>query len=317
MCKIAVFPHIKQGHESKALKLAQAMTPGMTAQDKDGFGYMTLGENGIFGERWLDVKKAWKGKPKIDKALYNALTIYGDSLVSPETYNAFGIPSKRIFCIALHGRLSTNSVSIENTHPFVRDCEKNAIIHNGIISNTHEFKADMKTTCDSETILIQVKKSKLAESPKAIQDVSDQLNGYFAVASLAKTESGQWVLDVFKDSKASLYAVFVAELQSFVFCTDAKIVRDACRKIGFHALQSFQVSDNTLIRHNPMTGEVLARESFTESLPSPVTINYGAFNDSGDKSAYLYETPGYRVDDDTPSDYEEIMDTVDYFKRRK
>lgn len=319
MCKIAIIPHIKPGLERKALKLAQAMTPGMTKIDRDGFGYMALGDSGIFGERWLDVKQAWRKKPKGDPALESALELYGDSLEIPESYNSFGNPTARIHCLALHGRLSTNSVSIQNTHPFVSDCETHGIIHNGVISNYHEFRSDMRSTCDSEAILIQVKKTALADSVESIQAVASQLQGYFAVASIARNSSGQWVLDIFRDSSAQLSAVFVRELGCFVFCTDEKIVRDACRKIGFHALQAFKVKPCTLMRHDPMTGEMTHKRHFIErpSDPAPVNFNESRFNDP----RYLSDPPGYRADDDAPLDPladvygEDTLDTYDYFTK--
>lgn len=318
MCKIAVFPYIKPGFESKALKLAQAMTPGMTKADKDGFGYLALGDSGIFGERWLDVKQAWKKGAKTDPAMQSAIEKMHDALVVPEKYNSFGQATQRIHCLALHGRLSTNSISLKNTHPFVSECETHGIIHNGVIGNSHEFAPDMKSSCDSEAILIQMRRVGFQNDPDKIQEVASQLSGYFAVASISRADSGNWYLDVIRDSSAELSAVFVRELQGFVFCTDPSIVYLACKRIGFKATNSFKVKPCTLLRFNPRTGETIAKRNFIERIPEAKPIASSGWNMESrfDDPRYLSDPPGYRENDDLPDDpLEGVLDTVDYYKR--
>jgi predicted glutamine amidotransferase len=219
---------------------------------------MALGQDGLFGERWLDTDEAFT--ESLPSVVDQSILSEYQGVLAPETYsNSFGKPSILASCIALHARMATSDYGLNNTHPFVFD--DTALIHNGVIRNPDQSKMLM-STCDSEVILTDYINEEVALDLSNIQNVVDQLDGYYACAVISKDNTGRWILDVFKDSRANLSAVYVPKLKTVVFATDPQHVIEACNELNWTVGRVFKFTDNTLVRHDAITGEVLNSVEF-------------------------------------------------------
>lgn len=264
MCKIFVMPGITDETVEIAQKLVFEMSEQMSSgADKDGLGYVAMDKNGdLFGERWVRNKDAFVNRALLDTDTQVDLTAYKSMLKEKkfaQTYNYFGDPSQgfdEMRAICLHTRLSTNEKNMANTHPFISEDGKTGLIHNGVITNHLKHKK-VTSTNDSETILHLYTDNGVNLDPNQIQVIADQMEGWYAVGVLSEDLDGRKILDVFKESKASLNAVFIKELDSLVFSTSMDYILSACEIVGLTVLRAFEVSDDHLVRIDPFTGEVL------------------------------------------------------------
>jgi hypothetical protein len=240
-----------------------AATPHMTQNDKDGLGYAAATDRGLWGERWLRPEDTWQYrtmwsandeavKQRYKGALsggprYNAFTEFGDS-DAPGT-----------FAVLFHSRMATCEKSMANTHPFYR--EGTAMIHNGVINNIHELK-QITSTCDSETILNEYVDRNVKLDPDKITDVARALRGYYACGLLTTLEDGTVIMDIFRNPTAKLYAAWVNELQTTVFCTSQDIIKDTCKKLKWTHGSLFHFEDEVMIRINARTGELISTHKF-------------------------------------------------------
>lgn len=251
MCKIAVIPFIPEGKEGQATLLAKALTPYLTGFDQDGFGYMALGRDGLFGERWLDPEDAWKSGADSKMQRYASFLENGAMV-----YNAFGEPSERIYGMALHARMATCGVDLHNVHPFVSKEGDLGIIHNGVVTNSDEWKLYL-STCDSEAILQQLDKHDVANGFVGIKQALKPVEGWYAVAAFMRDKNGRWYLDLFKEHRANLYACYVKEIDATVFVTDPEHLKDACEDLKWSCGIPIKVKGCRAIRTDATTGQVL------------------------------------------------------------
>lgn len=280
MCKIAIIPHIKQGTEEQAYDLAIALTPYMTKNDSDGFGIASLGDNGLFTERWTDVNDAWMHRDK-----RGPVTLLDQAFDDASDYAFTGTASSRTYALMLHARMATTPLGINNTHPFMSDDGKTALIHNGVIHNATQLGLK-NTTCDSEAILLRYQDYDMANNLLRVQDLADDLVGYYACGVFSNSAEG-WILDIFKDTGAQLSAVYVNELETYVYCTRAEFVIDACADVGLTVGKVRDVKANVAIRYNALTGEVLDVLTFEgrAAYQSEVRHNWSEY-DSGELTSY-------------------------------
>lgn len=291
MCKIAVFPMIKEGKEKEAWKLALALTPLLTASDNDGFGYMALSDKGLYGERWVNTKQAFKKRRQIKNT--PELMNYADVFKTIEGYNTFGDRGKRTFSLALHARKATCGVSLGNTHPFVDDTATLGIIHNGVITNSSQLGV-ATSGCDSEAILNMASKFSVSEDIEHWQSATAELTGWYAVAAFVKDAQNTWHLDIVKDSMASLYAGYVDQLEAVVFCTSQEVLLKAAKAAGMTVSGIYEVLDDVAIRHDAKTGGVtytLQLEA-TDTREASWNGHYGNYN-RGKHGGYLDHWAGY------------------------
>ncbi len=266
MCKIAIIPHVAEDKQEAAWDFAVAMTNPMTRSDRDGFGYMAMTDRGLTGQRWLEPREAWEEPPTPTKREKDLLNGYGDWLSptgkqDPDMQtNRFGHKEwNRLYSLVLHSRMATGAnVELKNVHPFVSKERKLGIVHNGMIQNHHLW--DKKaSTCDSEAILLEYEKQGVANDFKKLHKVVDKLSGWYAVAAFAKNDAGNWFLDVFRDGSANLDAVFIPELDTYVFCTRKDLIFNACKKLKWETGKVFEVKKHAAVRHDALTGMILER----------------------------------------------------------
>lgn len=266
MCKIMIIP--KVFNNKKAMQFLKASAPKMSKNDNDGLGYAAMHTNGkISIEKWLNPSDAFKRR---NLALSNealALNPLKNFLrdYSAESYSQYGegYESSRVASIIYHTRMATCEKSMDNVHPFVRD--NTVLIHNGVISNPDAFPP-LQSSCDSEALLNAYVELNVPEKLHAVQELSDNLQGYYAAGVFSEKSDGTKILDIIKDNRAQLFVCYIAELKTEVFCTDAKILRDTCKILGWNCGAAHEVEDNVFIRYNALTGKIIDTLDF-ERIP--------------------------------------------------
>ncbi len=282
MCKIFAVAGIKPSTQDKVWKFAQAIAKPMSKGNNDGLGYAAITAEGkIFGERWLNNNHAFKRPPEGDDNLL--MGMFKEALETKnETfeYNSFGeVDLSKMVALTLHTRAATSAKGLANTHPFVQN--DTALIHNGIIRNTTDFKFTL-STCDSEAILISYLNKEVGVNPEAINEAAKLLKGYYACGVLTNTEEGP-ILDIFK-SGARMHIAHVKELETYVFSTDDDDIKDTCKLFGYNHGSLFTVMNGRFLRVDALTGK---EKSIVKFDPSPewTTYNYN-------KDNYNYPTTG-------------------------
>lgn len=248
----------------------------LTRFDKDGFGYSAYSaETGLYGERWLDVTKLWK-KPE-QFVVPSALLQLGDMIDMPRPpaagYSCFGTSGKTLKSVVLHGRNSTNTISIQNTHPFVDAEATMALSHNGVITNAAKFaEKDQISTCDSESILNLYKNHNVKTEPANIDCLGILLEGWYAVA----VHHADGVVDIFKEARSNLYVAHVPELgpKALVFATTENIIEAACEAAKFAKPVCHKVNAGVLTRFDA-DGTVMESIAFDYDEPT-----WGSRNDN-------------------------------------
>lgn len=233
MCKLAMMPHIQPQYAAQALRLAQHMTPPMTAWDKDAFGVAAITNNDVLYTGKWEVKDSWSTQGLVK-----------------------GPYPKRPKSIILHSRMATHGQGLINAHPHINPERTVALIHNGIVdTRTLDLR---RTQCDSEGILNAYTDAGVEFDANEMQTALERVQGYYALGIYSRvTPNGQWFLDIVRDSIAPLYYVYIESLKLPVFLTDPKHVFEAARKMNLNMGQTVprEIKPNVHIRYNTATGE--------------------------------------------------------------
>lgn len=302
MCKVMIMGGIKKANVDKAWRFVKAIGPHMSKGNTDGIGYTAVDSNGdMFGQRWHNnwqfMKKAGVMVSEPDKLLQ-----YNDFLSETTSYysagptslnsNDFGnVNYQDMVAITLHTRYATSGKGFENTHPFVYPEQDTSLIHNGVIGNYKQF--DLKvSSCDSEAILISYLKNQVNLDSNNILKLAGELSGYFMCGVFSRDGEGNRILDMFKHS-ANLYASYVKELDTVVFCTSDDDIKSSCEDLGFTYTKPKNVRQDIMIRMNPFTGEmtesqvwVYPSEKKTIAPPSTTTEDGATADGSRSKSGF-------------------------------
>lgn len=263
MCKIALIPGLKDDTTGLAWQFIKKLSKEMAGYtDDDGFGYSAIdGEGKLFGERWFNPKEAFSNRDEKNVIATEMVKRFKGMIKGKvAVYNSFGeVHEKSLRSVMLHARNATTAKVFENTHPFVID--GTALIHNGVISNHNELEKKY-STCDSEVILTEYLRHKVADDIQAIQKLAHRIDGYYACGVMSKTKGGLLVMDLFKESTARLKGYFVKELNTMVFATPGATdfnspVKETCRILNLTIVDEFEVEDSRILRMNAMTGEVI------------------------------------------------------------
>lgn len=236
MCKIMIVTTTKKMSQEQVQGLIKAAHKGM-ASERNGFGFAISGTSGVYGERFVNPKSYGKQAKDLGPNALD-LTSFGES-------DSFGSKGTMGGGLMVHGRTSTNDVSLLNTHPLVNTSF--ALIHNGVVSNIGE-PIERRTTNDTEFILEHYTRG-------GIERVSNSVAGYYACAAL-DLKTGH--LSVFRDDRARLYVAWVEKYETYIFATTSEIVKAALKvlkvkasvveaKVNFHA--TFDQS-GTMLSHD-------------------------------------------------------------------
>lgn len=210
MCKLFLVLDIE--NQNNVEHFMKKAFPLVTKHDNHGMGLMRLGENGVYVQRWLDIPKhLGDTKPSVDSPYLKALRIES---------NEYGVRSKRLDAIALHGRQATCGISLENTHPFVS--QGTALMHNGIILNS-TVTDNKVSSCDSEALLWRYLDHGIKENIDNLTEALSDLQGYYA--TIVFNNSG--VVDVWVDDHATLYLASVQGIGTVIATTKELILQTA------------------------------------------------------------------------------------------
>jgi predicted glutamine amidotransferase len=308
MCKIMSMAGIQPNKEKLMWQFIVKSTPFMTGHDKDGLGFAALGNKGLWGERWLNPGEAWA---KDSRQLFTSKDAeqeakFKGGLEKNIKYNNFGVGGSKQGnkAIIFHSRMATCEKNIDNTHPFVRG--NTALIHNGVISNKAELKM-LTSTCDSETILNAYHDDGVANDPDKIQDMVKKLQGYYGCAVLTKAEDGNEYLDIFRHT-ASIYASFVEELGTTVYCTSDDIIKFTCKAMKFNYGHMFKIKEDTMIRIDAKTGMPILHRKFDSTYSWYAAKEYGKV---GGSSANMGESQTTETSTTTPSGHKVGQETTE------
>lgn len=197
MCKVIIIP---DASKVPNFPLFSRWAASWLSDQRDGFGFAAVGERGVFGVRSLSPE----GYASEDERPLP------DYVTGPHV--PFGQSGDVSGAAIFHGRISTNSVSIVNTHPIQRD--GHYLIHNGVVTH-HGQKYAKHTSNDSEDVLFNFMSG-------GIEAVASNLTGYYAAAIIRPDGT----LAVFRDSIARLYYAYSEVLQSPVFATTRDLLED-------------------------------------------------------------------------------------------
>lgn len=275
MCKILLIPGFKPEVKDKAWNFARACLGPMTINDKDGIGYAGITPDGmLLGERWVDPKDAFLNRKEVEVDAHKEALMdsYMGALLCKDRdvpkYNHFGDTPRldEVTSLMLHARMSTNTVNLANTHPFVID--NTALIHNGVIRNVRELSMP-NSTCDSEGILTSYLEEGVKADIMLISEATTRLQGYYACGVLGVLPDGVPYMDIFKDNNAPLVAAFINELDTLVFASNMFILDQACKDTGFTMRSTFEFAGEYIVRLNAVTGAVMDVVTFTSAYMGP------------------------------------------------
>lgn len=298
MCKVFAMTSLSKVRVDK--KFLEVVRDAVCIQgNDDGFGYAVLATDGtLSGERTVlpsEFTALKETSPKHKTPKLSIVTV---------TQNSFGDLKKSIPKAFIgHGRMSTNHVSLENTHPFVS--KDTALIHNGVVSDEFRVINDLSTSCDTEILL------KLWDKT-GMDGIEAHASGYYAIAVL--TRDG--LLHIARDDRAPLWIAYSKTVDSYLIATTPGIVQEVARRMKWRLETPEMVSDNTYAVFNGNT-VVLKRSinplGWSQGIDhSKVGASLG-YNDTGYMDEYAAEET--RLNDDSPIS-EEDLDRL-YQKRWK
>jgi len=235
MCKLAIVTNaIPAGYHWRF----KAVVKEMGRNDRDGFGFSTMGPKGLSFRRWA-TPHHFGG---LDSPLIDAPWT---DVVSTEA-----IDRKIDGSSVWHARMATSAKGLANCHPMVVDGMggKICLSHNGIVSSTANYQT--KTGCDSELLALA-----LAGGNGGMNEIVQTIEGYYAFG--AHLPDGSLV--IVKDASASLVCG-KAPWGGYVFATTQEILK------AFGCEGWAGVHDNTYLRLKAGPKgqlDVLAHETFT------------------------------------------------------
>lgn len=187
MCKLLGFSVSKKVSEEKLSEIIQT-SRDLLKDQKDGFGYALSGG---------DIKGITSLRLTTGSLLgYNYPEAGEWENLADQPYEARGKLSPCTGGI-FHGRISTNSLGVENTHPFVND--DLALAHNGIVDYSGKKRAK-KGVCDSEDLF------NTFTIGKGWKELSKYYTGYAGILIL---RSGG-ALTIYRDSTPNLHICLVS-----------------------------------------------------------------------------------------------------------
>lgn len=268
MCKIAAAAGITDKNRDQVWIFMMSLGEVMSVYNDHGLGYAAFNKNNqIFGERWLLNHTAFRDFSKMKDLTAKK---------AAEIYNFFGekVARDEAKSIILHTRMATCAYGLKNTHPFVdnQDDPQMALIHNGVISNHYKFKKKY-STCDSEIIIHNYAEAEVNKKLDNLSNFTPKMEGWYTCAVLAKDKQNKPILDLFTDSGTRLSSFFIPELGVRVYSTNAGDIQRIARKYGYTCEDPIRLQDDTALRVNVDTGELIEKTSFVARTWEPMYPN--------------------------------------------
>lgn len=220
MCKLMAFTNVSKLKTKELVKVLFNVNVEMRSEG-DGFGWVASTQNGLVGERYLDPEE-------FDMRITNKVKI--PHKVFKEKSAIIGNMGKLSGALLIHGRTSTNSVNINNTHPFIMNDW--ALVHNGVVYDDGP-KYNKKTNCDTEDLLYRFVTGGMAA-------VEKHLTGYYAFGAIAPGGT----LHVVRDDRAGLYCAYIETIDSMVFATVPGLIESVCTEMKWRVSAIEECLDN-------------------------------------------------------------------------
>lgn len=232
MCKILAITNLKNIVLDQ--KTLESIKDVLCAYDRDGFGFAVSHEDkSVFQYRTTETK-ALSG---IDSN--RAFLLQG---TTPLTLKVGRQRRETQVSGIFHGRMSTNSVSVDNTHPFALS-SGGALIHNGVVYDDG-YLDDLKTDCDTEILAVYW-------NIGGVNEIQTNVSGYAAMAIL---DQGQ--LHVIRDDRATLFMAWSQRLETFIIATTIDILKSIGSILNAELTDINRVNDNShlIFESNTLVG---------------------------------------------------------------
>lgn len=227
MCKLFAITNTSKIKPKQLEKITKSVENTMS-YEKDGLGITVLHKDGsIAGRKYLKTQAASVlNKPDTTSPISKP-----HSLELGE-FNANAIQS-----MIIHGRTSTNSVSLTNTHPIVK--HGLWLSHNGVVEDSGP-KYNMTTSNDTEHIVERI-------ATQGLEAIEKHISGYYACLYFKEHSK---MLHVFRDSIAPLYIALVPKLETYIIATTEELIENACNAINVLSEVIEEVDDNVYFEVN-------------------------------------------------------------------
>lgn len=240
MCKLFAISSTEKLSRRKLNETLYAVNKIYGATQRDGFGFSIQCGKKRYTERYIE-PQSYLGVGALKKTLESVDKFfskrYEDKYETPDwKLSGFDGP------IIVHGRTSTGSVEIKNTHPFTKNDW--SLAHNGVVSWSGE-KMDMETTCDSEHLL------NCYAIGNGTEDFQ-KLSGW--AAWVAINPNGELVAG--RDAMTPLHLAYSEYLSAYIIATREEDLEKIISAMGLKHMSILQIPNNSEITFSKSGREV-------------------------------------------------------------
>ena len=204
MCKLAAVTGPIRADNAR--RIIAAVNTTMAVSERDGFGFVSAGTGGVAFGKYVFPDS------------YGGFGVELPSFINRPAIESGSIPSES-YSLLIHGRTSTNRVTLHNCHPFVKDGR--FITHNGVLRWVDKGKEPKtKQGSDTESFF-----NWMLGEPKW-QDKMEQCWAGWAAMFILDTKQRKTIL--IKDSATSLFAAKRTG-RGWVFGTTRELVNTIVR----------------------------------------------------------------------------------------
>jgi predicted glutamine amidotransferase len=260
---MAAILNVTDKNRKDAGDLSANLAHHMTQTEQDGFGAALMNDKGEhFIERWLEPHEVFDYRELVP-TIPEEYKVLLDGPSIKQRYNREGKPEvwSDYTGITLHARMATCGVSLENTHPFIRD--NKILSHNGVVTASHSKAYNVTSTCDSEMLL-----NLYGDNDYVVEPVFEGVDGYQACLVFDTVKK---TLHVWRDDKARLS---IAELSNglIVLATSAEHIELAAADTDLTVLWSGKLKDYVEAVF-ALNGEVISQRKLDIKHKPPKLMN--------------------------------------------
>lgn len=239
MCKIITLTNVSKLNRQDFNKLAHNSANLLGKTERDGFGFSVMTTDGIYSQRYVNPSDV-----KPDLVLARSLGFTNPVMNQSGSFNYDTKLSGGAF---FHGRVSTNTKSLINTHPVNKHGW--SLIHNGVVTD-HGPKYDMITSNDTEHCLERL--------VNGIDQLEQHITGYYALAAFSPDNN----LHIVRDNIATLSCAYIESIDSLIFATTSDLIKDTCSYMAWDYDSIQKVIDNVYLVFD-QSGELLSQTTIT------------------------------------------------------
>jgi len=240
MCKLFAISSTKKLSRKKLNQMIDAVNKIYKQTQRDGFGFSIQCGKKRYTERYIE-PQSYLGIGELKKALESV-----DEFFSKRYEDKYETPDWKLDSydgpMIIHGRTSTGTIEIKNTHPFTKN--NWSLAHNGVVSWSGE-QMNMETTCDSEHLL------NCYAIGKGAKEFSN-LSGW--AAWVAIDPNGYLVAG--RDAMTALHLVYSEYLSAYIIATRAEDLEKITSTMRLKTGKILQLPNNSEITFDKNGREV-------------------------------------------------------------